>query len=33
MLVFTSEPLDEELDVTGRVRVVLHAQSAVLATD
>jgi predicted acyl esterase len=25
VLVFTTEPLDEELEVTGRVRAVLHA--------
>lgn len=31
--VFTSEPLDEELEVTGRVRVVLHAVSSAPSTD
>ncbi len=33
VLVFTSEPLTDELEVTGRVRVVLHAQSSAPATD
>jgi putative CocE/NonD family hydrolase len=31
--VFTSEPLREDLEVTGRVRVVLHAESSALSTD
>jgi putative CocE/NonD family hydrolase len=31
--VFTSEPLREDLEVTGRVRVVLHAQSSAPSTD
>jgi putative CocE/NonD family hydrolase len=31
--VFTSEPLEEELEVTGRVRVVLHAVSSAPSTD
>lgn len=31
--VFTSEPLSEEVDVTGRVRVVLHAESSASSTD
>ena len=31
--VFTSEPLSEELEVTGRVRVVLHAESSASSTD
>ncbi|MDP3748629.1 MAG: CocE/NonD family hydrolase [Phenylobacterium sp.] len=31
--VFTSEPLDEEFEVTGRVRVVLHAVSSAPSTD
>ncbi|HMJ02487.1 MAG TPA: CocE/NonD family hydrolase [Conexibacter sp.] len=31
--VFTSEPLREELEVTGRVRVVLHAESSAPSTD
>ncbi len=31
--VFTSEPLSEELEVTGRVRVVLHAESSAPSTD
>jgi putative CocE/NonD family hydrolase len=31
--VFTSEPLSEELEVTGRVRVVLHAASSAPSTD
>jgi putative CocE/NonD family hydrolase len=33
VLVFTSEPLTEELEVTGRVRVVLHAESSAPSTD
>ena len=33
VLVFTSEPLEEELEVTGRVRVVLHAESSAPSTD
>ncbi len=33
VLVFTSEPLVEELEVTGRVRVVLHAESSAPSTD
>lgn len=33
VLVFTSEPLQEDLEVTGRVRVVLHAQSSAPSTD
>jgi putative CocE/NonD family hydrolase len=32
-LVFTSEPLAEELEVTGRVKVVLHAESSAPSTD
>jgi putative CocE/NonD family hydrolase len=31
--VFTSEPLREDLEVTGRVRVVLHAESSAPSTD
>lgn len=31
--VFTSEPLRRELEVTGRVRVVLHAESSAPSTD
>jgi uncharacterized protein len=31
--VFTSQPLQEDLEVTGRVRVVLHAQSSAPSTD
>jgi uncharacterized protein len=31
--VFTSEPMQEDLEVTGRVRVVLHAQSSAPSTD
>ncbi|HEV7941597.1 MAG TPA: CocE/NonD family hydrolase [Solirubrobacteraceae bacterium] len=31
--VFTSEPLQRDLEVTGRVRVVLHAQSSAPSTD
>jgi putative CocE/NonD family hydrolase len=31
--VFTSAPLTQELEVTGRVRVVLHAQSSAPSTD
>jgi putative CocE/NonD family hydrolase len=33
VLVFTSEPLERELEVTGRVRVVLHAVSSTPSTD
>jgi uncharacterized protein len=33
VLVFTSEPLQHDLEVTGRVRVVLHAQSSAPSTD
>jgi uncharacterized protein len=33
VLVFTSEPVREELEVTGRVRVVLHAESSATSTD
>lgn len=33
VLVFTSEPLHEELEVTGRVRVILHAASSAPSTD
>lgn len=33
VLVYTSEPLRSELEVTGRVRVVLHAQSTARSTD
>jgi putative CocE/NonD family hydrolase len=33
VLVFTSEPLTEELEVTGRVKVVLHAESSAPSTD
>jgi len=33
VLVFTSEPLEAELEVTGRVRVVLHAASSAPSTD
>lgn len=33
VLVFTSEPLQYELEVTGRVRVVLHAASSAPSTD
>jgi putative CocE/NonD family hydrolase len=31
--VFTSEPLEEDLEVTGRVRVILHAESSARSTD
>jgi uncharacterized protein len=31
--VFTSEPLQADLEVTGRVRVVLHAESSAASTD
>ncbi len=31
--VFTSEPLQQDLEVTGRVQVVLHAQSSAPSTD
>ncbi len=33
VLVFTSDPLREELEVTGPVRVVLHAESSASSTD
>jgi uncharacterized protein len=33
VLVFTSGPLEEDLEVTGRVRVVLHAESSAPSTD
>lgn len=33
VLVFTSEPLEADLEVTGRVRVVLHAHSSAPSTD
>jgi len=33
VLVFTSEPLARELEVTGRVRLVLHAESSAPSTD
>lgn len=33
VLVFTSEPLRDELEVTGRVRVILHAESSAPSTD
>lgn len=33
VLVFTSEPLQSDLEVTGRVRVVLHAESSAPCTD
>jgi putative CocE/NonD family hydrolase len=33
VLVFTSEPLQRDLEVTGRVRVVLHAESSAPSTD
>lgn len=33
VLVFTSDPLDEDLEVTGRVRVHLHAESSAPSTD
>ena len=33
VLVFTSAPLAEELEVTGRVRVVLHVESSAPSTD
>jgi uncharacterized protein len=33
VLVFTSAPLDEEIEVTGRVRVVMHAASSAPSTD
>jgi uncharacterized protein len=33
VLVFTSEPLRRELEVTGRIRVVLHAHSSAPSTD
>jgi uncharacterized protein len=33
VLVFTSDPLEEDLEVTGRVRVVLYAASSARSTD
>jgi uncharacterized protein len=33
VLVFTSAPLPEDMEVTGRVRVVLHAESSAPSTD
>ncbi len=33
VLVFTSEPLEHDLEVTGRVRAVLHAESTAPSTD
>jgi putative CocE/NonD family hydrolase len=33
VLVFTSDPLDEDLEVTGPVRAVLHAESSAPSTD
>jgi putative CocE/NonD family hydrolase len=33
VLVFTSEPLTEDLEVTGRIRVTLHAESSAPSTD
>lgn len=33
VLVFTSEPLQADLEVTGRIRAVLHAQSSAPSTD
>ena len=33
MLIFTSEPLTADLEVTGRVRVTLHAASSAASTD
>lgn len=33
VLVFTSAPLEEEMEVTGRIRVVLHASSSAPSTD
>lgn len=33
VLVFTSDPLQEDLEVTGRVRVFLHVESSVSSTD
>jgi putative CocE/NonD family hydrolase len=33
VLVFTSAPLEEDLEVTGRVRVVLHGESSAPSTD
>jgi hypothetical protein len=33
VLVFTSEPVEHELEIAGRVRVVLHAQSSARSTD
>lgn len=33
MCIFTSEPLQRDLEVTGRVRIVLHVQSSAPSTD
>lgn len=33
VLVYTSEPLEQDLEVTGRVRVALSAQSSAVSTD
>ena len=33
VLVFTSEPLERELEITGRITVVLHARSSAPSTD
>ncbi len=33
MLVFTSAPLERELEVTGRVRAILHAESSASSAD
>ncbi len=33
VLVFTSDPLEEDIEVTGRVRVHLHAESTAPSTD
>jgi putative CocE/NonD family hydrolase len=33
LLIFTSEPMEEDFEVTGRVRVILHAESSATSTD
>lgn len=33
VLVFSSEPLEEDIEVTGRVRIVIHAESSEPSTD
>jgi putative CocE/NonD family hydrolase len=33
VLVFTSDPLEEDIEVTGRVRILVHAESSAPSTD